>query len=729
MPFQVSPGVNVTEVDLTTIIPAVSTSIGAMAGRFQTGPVGEVVTIDSEDTLVSKFGKPDANTAVDFFTAANFLSYSNALRVVRAGNSTDRNPSTGTAALIKNDDHFDTLSLTSFAYGKSSGAFLNGLRVEVCDSETAFALWTSNSQFDAAPTTSQWATDRGASNDELHVIVIDGLDGAISGTAGTILEKYSFMSKALGAKDAQGNGSYYKDVINNSSKYLRIGSGVAAADNGTTMAAGDEMSDTTPTLKLTAGPTPFTSGIVDTFGSRTTYTANVTAIANTTGDAVGVDVKVKSGTTYVAIDTSVAQGDPGFGQLAGSTNLFIVSNHTGSSWEYNHIGDVGAPSEQWVPLNVTFIGSTFNQETLVSLGSIDLYGNSIANNFSAHATPQKLKADGTFIAPISTNYGLAATTDLVYGETDVPFTGTILGGIEGALGDDDIQLAYDQFVDPDKVDISLIVTSGHSATVKKYVSDNIVEPRKDCIVFVSPDKGDVVELADDTERLTNVLGHRNDDLGLNTSYAVMDSGWKYQYDKFNDVFRWVPLNGDIAGLCARTDYLRDSWWSPAGYTRGQIKNSVRLAYNPSKTHRNDLYRAGINPVVTFTGQGTILFGDKTLQTRPSAFDRINVRRLFIVLEKAIATAAKFALFEFNDEFTRSQFRNMVEPFLRDIQGRRGITDFKVVCDETNNTGEVIDRNEFVGDIYVKPTRSINFIQLNFVAVRTGVDFSEIVGKF
>jgi len=191
----------------------------------------------------------------------------------------------------------------------------------------------------------------------------------------------------------------------------------------------------------------------------------------------------------------------------------------------------------------------------------------------------------------------------------------------------------------------------------------------------------------------------------------------------------MPLNGDIAGLCVRTDLSRDPWWSPAGFNRGHIKNVVKLAWNPQKSQRDELYKNSINPVVTVPGQGTILFGDKTLQAKPSAFDRINVRRLFIVLEKAIATAAKFTLFEFNDEFTRSQFVNMVEPFLRDVQGRRGIYDFKVVCDESNNTGEVIDRNEFVGDIYIKPARSINFIQLNFVAVRTGVDFEEVVGKF
>jgi phage tail sheath protein FI len=214
-----------------------------------------------------------------------------------------------------------------------------------------------------------------------------------------------------------------------------------------------------------------------------------------------------------------------------------------------------------------------------------------------------------------------------------------------------------------------------------------------------------------------------------SSYAVMDSGWKYQYDKYNDLYRWVPLNGDIAGLCAKTDNLRDPWWSPAGLQRGMIKNSIKLAYNPNKTDRDTLYKVGVNPVVSFPAEGTLLFGDKTFLNYASAFDHINVRRLFIVLEKAISRAARASLFEFNDAFTRSQFVSLVEPFLRTVKGRRGVTDYKVVCDESNNPGSVIDANQFVGDIYIKPSRSINYIQLNFVAVRTGVSFSEVVGQF
>ena len=312
---------------------------------------------------------------------------------------------------------------------------------------------------------------------------------------------------------------------------------------------------------------------------------------------------------------------------------------------------------------------------------------------------------------------------------DLPTSTSMAGGSNGAAPTN-AQLinGYDYFSSAEDVDVSLILGADSNQTLAVHIINNICETRKDCIVCLSPEAADVVnnssyagKEAEDTIAFRNTLP--------SSSYAVMDSCWKYQYDKYNDVYRYVPMNGDTAGLMVRTDTNRDPWFSPAGFNRGNVKNVIKLSVNPKKAERDLLYKAGINPVVTFPGQGTVLFGDKTLLAKPSAFDRINVRRLFIVLEKAISTASKFTLFEFNDAFTRSQFRNLVEPFLRDVQGRRGIFDFRVVCDETNNTGEVIDRNEFIGDIYIKPARSINFIQLNFVAVRTGVDFEEVVGQF
>jgi hypothetical protein len=288
------------------------------------------------------------------------------------------------------------------------------------------------------------------------------------------------------------------------------------------------------------------------------------------------------------------------------------------------------------------------------------------------------------------------------------------------------ETAFGEFSNGDEVDVSLVITGDAPVVTQQWVIDNVANTRKDCIAFVSPPSANVVNQSG--SEVTNITAWTAA-LARSTSYAVADSGWKYMFDKYNNVYRWVPLNGDIAGLCVYTDSVRDPWYSPAGYNRGNLKNVVKLAWNPTKAERDSLYILGINPVATFPGQGTVLFGDKTLLSKPSAFDRINVRRLFIVLEKAIAQASKFSMFEFNDDFTRAQFVALVTPFLRDIQGRRGIYDFRVVCDTTNNTSQVIDSNQFVGDIYVKPARAINFIQLNFVAVRTGVDFTEVVGKF
>ena len=270
----------------------------------------------------------------------------------------------------------------------------------------------------------------------------------------------------------------------------------------------------------------------------------------------------------------------------------------------------------------------------------------------------------------------------------------------------------------------MVLTGGHSVTVQQYVIDNLAIGRADCVAFISPRYADVVNQSG--SEASNILNWLSS-LSRSSSYVVADSGWKYQFDKYNNSYRWIPLNGDIAGLCVFTDTSRDPWFSPAGFNRGAIKNSIKLAWNPTKSFRDTLYAAGVNPVVSMPGQGTLLFGDKTLLAKPSAFDRINVRRLFITLEKSIAQAAKYSMFELNDEFTRAQFIALVAPFLREIQGRRGITDFRVVCDSTNNTQQVIDSNQFVGDIYIKPARSVNYIQLNFIAVGTGVDFVTIVG--
>ena len=330
-------------------------------------------------------------------------------------------------------------------------------------------------------------------------------------------------------------------------------------------------------------------------------------------------------------------------------------------------------------------------------------------------------------APGNSNWGSAAagiTFDSANGQRN-PFTASLSAGADGTITTGSITSAYAYFANPDAIDISLIISGPGDATVASYLISSIAETRKDCMAFLSPTKASVVN--NSGSEATAVITYRNS--LTSSSYSVLDSGYKYQFDRYNDVYRWVPLNGDIAGVCARTDLERDPWFSPGGFNRGVIKNVIKLSWNPTKAERDNLYVVGVNPVTTFQGQGTVLFGDKTLLSRPSVFDRINVRRLFIVLEKSIARAARSSMFEFNDQFTRAQFINLVEPYLRDVQGRRGITDFRVVCDGTNNTPNVIDSNQFVGDIYIKPARSVNFIQLNFVAVRTGVSFEEVVGRF
>ena len=265
------------------------------------------------------------------------------------------------------------------------------------------------------------------------------------------------------------------------------------------------------------------------------------------------------------------------------------------------------------------------------------------------------------------------------------------------------------------------LSAADNITLSNYITA-LTAARKDAVGFVSPERAATANAA---APATTVATWRT---GLtSTSYGFADSSALYVYDKYQDVYRWISAAGSMAGLTANADLVQDAWFSPAGFTRGNVRNVTKLAWNPSQSERDELYKTGVNPIVTFPGSGTVLFGDKTLQSKPSSFDRINVRRLFIVLEKAVSTASKASLFEFNDEFTRAQFRNMVEPFLRDVQGRRGITDFKVVCDGTNNSGAIIDTNKFVADIYVKPARSINYITLNFIATRTGVEFSEIAG--
>ena len=417
-----------------------------------------------------------------------------------------------------------------------------------------------------------------------------------------------------------------------------------------------------------------------------------------------------------------------------------------AGWEYASFFD-GAPGTS---AQATAAGCSNDELHIVVIDTLGLFsgavdtvverfafaskqvGNKLAdgtNNYYKEVLNQQSQYVWWMNHPSGRNWGATSATAFDGTEQDGQTAGQdalvldLRGGNVATPTTGDLQDAYSLFANKEIVDISLVLTGGHAAAVVNHVIDNVALARLDCVVFLSPPLAAVYNNAG--SEAADVVDYRQTDINRNTSYAVMDSGWKRQYDRYNDQYINVPLNADTAGLCARTDQTNDAWWSPAGFNRGQLKNIVKLVWSPNQTERDTLYKNGVNPVATFPGEGTLLYGDKTLLAKPSAFDRINVRRLFIVLEKAIATAAKYQLFEFNDVFSRAQFRSMVEPFLRDVRGRRGIFDFRVVCDETNNTGEVIDRNEFVADIYIKPARSINFIYLNFVAVRTSVSFTEV----
>lgn len=659
MPFQVSPGVNVSEIDLTTIIPAVSTTEGGFVGHFRWGPVQKRILIDSEDTLVKQFQSPLANNAADFFVAASFLDYGNKLYVVRAINEANtgattavkttsttigRNATTAAAntkaTIVKNDDDYElnygsttgtgsAISGIGHWVAKYPGQLGNSLRVSVCSSANCYQSTLSGT----------------------YTFTNNSLSVTASNTA---------AATALRAGDILLAGGDKRQVK------------VASTPSTPTITLQSKYIGNTATAQASVVRRWEFHGMFDAAPGTSSYAATQSG----TSDEMHIVVVDEDG-QFTGVANTVLERFPAV------SKAFDVKDTAGNGIFYRNV--INDQSQYvWFASHLTGITNAGKNAAGVSFGA------------------------GTQTRPINDS--------LTQGKDGQP------------ARDADYITGYNKFASAEDVDVSFIIGGETNTTRALHIIQNIAEVRKDCVAVLSPRRGDVVNNSsyvnkevDDTITFRDTL--------VSSSYAILDSGFKYTYDKYNDIYRYVALCGDTAGLMVRTDNERDPWYSPAGFNRGHVKNVIKLAFNPNKAARDQLYKNGINPVVTFPGQGTVLFGDKTLLAKPSAFDRINVRRLFIILEKAIATASKFSLFEFNDEFTRAQFRNMVEPFLRDVQGRRGIFDFRVVCDGTNNTPEVIDRNEFIGDIYVKPARSINFIQLNFVAVRTGVEFSEIIGQF
>lgn len=665
MAFQISPGVNVSEVDLTTVVPAVQTTTGAIAGVFGWGPVDQTVLIDSEVNLARIYGKPSNYNAETWFTAANFLGYGNSLYVNRVANTTNTGngsisaiaSNNGTTAEVtsyqtfgvKNADDYDTKTFTDtdlLYVARYPGTLGNSLKISVCSSANQYlsSITVANANF---------------------TVGSNAATLTVSGTAAVTAALF-----VNGSIVEVGNSSIGK-------QYLRVTS--ASNTDSTTVAL----------------------AFNDKYGLSTNF--NTVTTISRYWEYYNVINQAPGQSQYVTSFGNTAAND--------EVHLVVVDE------DGKFTGSPGAILEVYEGLSRATDAKTIDGASNYYKNVINETSNYIwwANDRSGAASANALNvASATNGTPLS-----------------VSFVGGLDGDAEEAVSFALLAQGYDKFASAETIDVSLLLQgkargTANGSQLAAYLIDNIAEKRKDCVVFTSPDKADVV--ANSGDKLDDVLGFQQ---GLNrsSSYAVMDSGYKYQYDKYNDIYRWIPLNGDIAGLCVRTDEVADVWYSPGGFNRGQIKNVVKLAWNPTQAERDKLYKNNVNPVVSFPGQGTVLFGDKTLLAKPSAFDRINVRRLFITLEKAIANASKFTLFEFNDEFTRAQFVGLIEPYLRAIQGRRGITDYRVICDSTNNTAQVIDSNQFVGDIYIKPARSINFIQLNFVAVRTGVEFDEVVGRF
>jgi Phage tail sheath protein subtilisin-like domain/Phage tail sheath C-terminal domain len=856
MAFQLSPGVNVTEIDLTTVVPAVATSDGAFAGVFRWGPIGQTVLVDSENQLVARFAKPTNFNPETFFTAANFLSYANRLWISRAANTGGSTPwvtaagnTSVNAYIVANTTALNSVEVGMYVTQSSNASVMTaGQNITVVSKNSSAIVLSSNplsngavglyfghpgTAYTAVAFDSNTSTSGGIVANLVNQIVLN--DQTYSSKDGTFDADIAWVAKypgALGNSLRIGvcdNATSFQSSIalSNSSVNtmvdFRVGSNVglvmfsgatnASANSvATLISIGDQILSGNSSLgmqylQITGVAVSNTYVLNGNTAATASFDGNASVNSNTDfiyisghpfsngetvvySNAAGNSVVngLTSGTNYyvVAANSSAFQlstnpygSAVNINATSNASSLFVsntnvlvinfedpyrlrqnyVANTLERHWEFFNVVETAPGQSDWQLYN----GNTSAQDELHVVvvdedGQFTGTPGTVLETFKnlSRATDAKT-VDGSSnyykdVINQSSQYvwwahdrSVAVSNtglNLINSSANAPLNSNFSCGADG-FDESSATLAilgaaYDMFQSPEDIDISLVlqgkpiggttVVNGQTISnfqLANYLIDNLVETRKDCIALISPDKNLVLNnLGNEAVSLKNWRGALH-----SSSYAVMDSGYKYQYDKYNDLYRWVPLNGDIAGTCVRTDNTNDAWWSPAGYNRGQIKNSVKLAWNPRQSERDVIYSNGVNPVITSPGQGTVLFGDKTLQAKPSAFDRINVRRLFIVLEKAISTAAKYSLFEFNDAFTRAQFKNLVTPYLRTVQGRRGITDFLVVCDDTNNTPQVVDSNQFVGDIYIKPARSINFIQLNFVAVPSGVQFSEVVGKF
>ena len=759
MPFALSPGVTVIEKDFSSIIPAVSTSAGATAGVFSWGPVSEPTTVTSEDVLVELFGKPNDSNFKSFFTAANFLSYTNNLIVNRVDTAGIRNAVVSAGGEVLDVSFTDGGSgfkpghntIVQFSAPQTAGGVTaTGTVVLSGGAVVGFSVSSGGSGYLTAPTVTLSAPEVEGGQQALATATItNGVVTAITLVSGH--EGSGYLNAPTVTIDAapQGGTNAIASASVATSQIAKInitngGSGYTAAPTVTITASNQGTVGAVVLPSNVAAVLSSNSGVkirnaqhyVSDFRDfqQSVYGMFAAKYAGTLGNGLQIILVDNAVYAWAAANTSNATAKLILNSFPGAPGTSTQASRKGIVNDELHVLVLDGAQGTWTGTP----GSVLEKYTYLSklkgvtrADGTNLYFRDAINSGSKYLwvlnTPSAVQIND----PQNADWNLSVDT-IVAGTNlrdlkSTPQVLTLTGGADDfSATAGNIEAAYMQFLNADLYDISLVAAGDVSVSTANKLIGDLAEVRRDCVVFVSPRNADGTPIIASGDAGVQAIRTFKSTM-TNSTYAVLDSGAKYQYDRYNDTYRWIPLNGDIAGLCARTDYTADPWFSPGGFTRGQVKNVVKLGFNPGQVERDNLYKEGVNPVVTFPGQGTILFGDKTFTSKPSAFDRINVRRLFIVLEKAIATAAKYQLFEFNDDFTRAQFRNLVEPFLRNVQGRRGIIDFRVKCDATNNTGEVIDRNEFVASIFVKPNRSINFITLNFVAARSSVSFDEIGG--
>lgn len=772
MPFSLSPTVNWREIDLTTAISAVTTAEGALAGVYRWGPIGQRFSISDEATYKKTFGGPTNFNFETWFTGANFLAYGGAMLVSRAavtsGNTVTKTfTGNSTNLFVQNGN-------TTVQVGNTTN-LAEGMRVFYCNNT---AVPTSNVSITSVVNGSHIILSSAASanvtsanivfrSDIVYTAVAQETADYDINWAGQIIENEHDYTAKDGTFDS--TIIYAARYAGEKGNSIRIAEVDTASNfySNTDLSPNAQINSTATGIAAIVGSNTLTVTITPTDTANTTQVTTANSIAGSAHASLTIGDLIQVGNNTVGFqypkitnigDVADSSGIYSF-TLTLDNNVRLLANTTASNlvryWEFYNLVDKAPGTSDYVLRHGNTAAVDEKHIVVVDeLGEFTGEPGAVLEVYKgvSRATDAKAVDGGTNYYKDVINQGsnyiwvtndrttaTSATASLIESATSSnPINTQMYGGSDG-LDENDIPIAalataYDLFASAEEVDVSLIMAGkarGESVTqytqLANYIIDNICEIRKDCIVLISPDRASVVN-NNQGDQADSIVAFRN--YLRATSYGVLDTGYKYQYDRYNDIRRWVPLNGDIAGLCARTDMTNDPWWSIAGFNRGQIKNIERLAYNPvKKADRDILFKNDANPVVSFQGKGTILFGDKTLLGKNSAFNAINVRRLFIVLEKSISNASALTLFEFNDDFTRAQFKSMVIPYLKNVKGKRGIYDFLVVCDNTNNTAEVIDNFLFVGDIYIKPARAIREVQLNFVATKTGVSFSEVVGRF